>query len=1710
METKTPTATHKKSIWIRILKVFGWIIASIIFLLILVAILIQIPSVQNYGRQKVVSYLQNKLHTKVEIGKLAIKFPTSISLQNIFIEDQSKDTLLYGGELLVDISMFKLLKKDIEIQTIALDNITAKIKRVPPDSTFNFQFIVDAFMSPNKTPNVKDTTPLKINIDNILLNRTRVVYKDAYTGNDMDLAIGHFDTRIKTFDPSHMLFDIPTMNLKGLKGHFYQMEPLQKSIEKTVADAAANPDNFLQLLNKEINLSDINVVYKNEPSHLNTSFVIGDAKVHLKTLDLKNSIITLNDATLNNSAIMVETASALPAKVSKDTMITTPTPSMKIIAGDITINSSSLKFDDVSAPNAPSGMDYAHLFLKDLSIHAKDLQYSTDTILASIKSATLKDKSGFVLNKMHTDFAMNPSGVSLGDLLIETPGSVIQRSADISYPSLEAIKQNPGVLGLDIDLVNSKISTKDLAMFVPALAAQLPANATLYADARITGSVNNMNFQKLILKGLSATDINVTGVVRGLPETKNIFADLNIKHFKTSRKDIFSLVPKNTIPSTITIPESIAAEGKIKGGMANLYTELKINTSLGSAVLKGTLVNITDSNHAKYNMVVHAGNLQLGTLMKNPKLGNLTGDFIIRGSGLTPQTANATFRAAIPNITLNKYNYKNIKADGTIARKVFNINAAVHDPNLDFTLSANGNLNSKFPAIQFDATIDSIKTLPLHFTTNALVYHGKLIGDFTNTDPDNLEGSLFVTNSILVNNGDRTTIDSLSIVAHNSGAEKDLIVTSDFLSARLKGQYTLTQLGDVFQQAIDPYFALSATKNTTKVNPYHFSLEASVIDHPALRAFLPSLTELKPVMLTGNFASDSGWNMYMKAPHIVYGTNVINDVNFNAQTENGKLVYKTSIKEIKNGTALQIFATTLNGSLQNNVADFTLNVKDNKSVDKYTLSGKLSQPSANRYTFSLVPGNLLLNYEKWNMNADNSITYFDKDIAAHNFVLSKNGQELSINSTTTTTNSPLEIAFKNFKIETLTGFVQSDSLFVNGVINGNAVIKNIQVSPNFVTDLTVSDLSIYNDTIGTLTAKVNNNVANTYHAAITLNGNGNEVNINGDYNIKPDNQSTYDMVMDVVQFQMKSLEGFSKGAIRNARGFLYGKVAVKGTLKDPNIDGKINFNETSFNISQLNSVFRIDKEAIAIINNKGVEFNKFTIRDTTNNALNITGSINTTNFTDYKAFSLNMGIDANNFHIINSTKKDNKLFYGKFIFSTKLSIKGTPNKPVVDGDFTVNDSTDFTVVLPQTDQGIVDREGIVRFEDMRATKEDSLLMNPYDSLNVSQLVGYDVSVNINVSKNAVFNVIVDEGNGDFLRLKGTAQLNGGIDPSGKINLTGSYEIEEGSYDLSFNFIKRKFLMQKGSRIVWTGEPTTAQVDVTAIYVANTAPLDLVQQQTNGNDNIYKQKLPFEVHLSMLGELLKPVITFDIVLPTEKNYTVSTEVTNNVQARLIQLRQEPGEMNKQVFALLLLNRFVGENPFANSAGGSFDAASLAKQSVSKLLTQQLNNLADGLVQGVDINFDVATTEDYTTGSKQDRTDFNVGVSKSLLNDRLTVTVGSNFELEGPKQGGQQNNNVAGNININYKLSKDGRYALRAYRKNDYTGTIEGYVVETGIGFVLTVDYNKFSQIFRSKAQKRKRREIKKANMELEKKNAELKKIQTTVIPPGQEKEKENEK
>ncbi len=55
-------------------------------------------------------------------------------------------------------------------------------------------------------------------------------------------------------------------------------------------------------------------------------------------------------------------------------------------------------------------------------------------------------------------------------------------------------------------------------------------------------------------------------------------------------------------------------------------------------------------------------------------------------------------------------------------------------------------------------------------------------------------------------------------------------------------------------------------------------------------------------------------------------------------------------------------------------------------------------------------------------------------------------------------------------------------------------------------------------------------------------------------------------------------------------------------------------------------------------------------------------------------------------------------------------------------------------------------------------------------------------------------------------------------------------------------------------------------------------------------------------------------------------------------------------------------------------------------------------------------------------------------------------------------------VFDNIALDYSLSKDGRYLFRGYRKNQYQSILEGFIIETGVSFIVTADYDLFREIF----------------------------------------------
>jgi len=1661
----------------RLQKIARIVLKSILFLflfIVFVFLVLLTPPAQRFLTGKVESYLQKTLKTKVKIGSISFGLSGNINLQNVYIEDKTKDTLISGGIIKAHLNYMKLFANEVQIKDLELQNITAKIKRVLPDTTFNFQFIVDAFVTEQtKKTDTAQTPPLKLNISDISLDNINVKFTDVITGNDLFAHIGNFSATIDTLDPYTQHFDIPTIIARNVTARIKQVKPLLEPKPLAVDIAEAVRPSPMKFDLGTIDLSKINIDYANDVSALYTTLNFGQLKGTERLIDLQNNRIYFDQVTLNNSKMVVRLGKKPGAQVVKK-QVNQEVKAQKAAGWDfkvanLDLDNNKLLFDDDNKVKLNYGLDYAHINAENLSLDIDNFVMKPDSIAVKINKGTVKEKSGFELDNLQGDILYASNQTYLKNLYIKTPGSEIQRSAEMHYASFDALSKDFAKTVFNLNIVNTRLQVKDILLFAPQLRSN-PAlsnpNDVWYVNIIGNGTLNQLNFQRLQFSGLKNTRLDANGTLTGLMNPKEAGGNFRINRFHTTQTDIALFTGQRLSNAQINLPEEFDINGNITGNSGRLRTNLNVHSSAGFVALNGRFSDLMNPNSTSYNATIKTSGLQLGSILRQPDMiGSVSGNFLLNGKGLTPDKINTRFVGNISSVGYNHYQYHNIKASGSLKGKLFTIKTDINDPNIDLNLAISGSLSNN-PSFKINGMVDSIKLQPLHFTPDPMVFRGRIDGTVANLNADNPDLDVLITKALFVSNEQRLPLDTVQLNSGRNDTANYIQLKSDIANAMLVGQYRFAELGSIIQNSIQPYFTVTPPSTAPQLHPYNFTITADVIYSPIMTEFVPALSTMENIHIDGHFATDAGMNATVTTPYILYNGNEMHDLNLHAFTTEKGLQIQGTIARLKSGSSFDVYNARINATALNNNIDFNLGIDDANAKNKYHLSGLVTQPTTGTYALKLHPDSLMLNYEMWTVAPDNQITISPNSVIANNFVLQKGEQRLSINSTGTGNPPPLEVSFNSFRLATITGFIKADSSLVDGIMNGNIIFPNLLKQPVFTSDLTINNLSMRQDTLGDVRAQVNSD-GSRYNTNVALTGRGNDASITGSF-APVGNDINLDLNLNVRALQLHTLEGAMASAISNASGSINGTVKIAGTASKPAINGSLGFDNASFALTILGSQFKVDNEKLLVTEN-GFEFNNFTIRDSANNALNIDGNILTNNFINY---DLNLNVTARNFLVMNSTKKQNPLYYGKLNISADAHVGGTEVKPVVDGSLTVNDGTELSIVIPQAEPGVQQREGIVQFVDMDAPENDSLFLN-VDSLSTAGVKGMDITANIEIKKEAVFNVIVDPANGDFLNVRGEAILSTGIDPSGKITLVGNYTLEEGSYQISFNFLQRKFDIVKGSTITWTGEPTTAQLNVNAVYIANTAPIDLVQQQIAAPagtiNQTYLQKLPFEVRLSLTGEMLKPVIDFDIALPPDKSYPVSNDIVTTVQTRLEQLRQDEGEINKQVFSLLLLGRFVGENPF-KSQGASFSAESYARQSVSKLLTEQLNQLAAGLIQGVDINFDVVSTDDYTTGSLKNRTDLNVGLSKSLLNDRLKVTVGNNFQLQGPQTARPANNGIAGNVAVDYQLSRDGRYMLRFFRRNQYEGILDGYIVETGMSFVLSGDYNRIMQLLRPKKQK----------------------------------------
>jgi len=1700
----------------------------------------------NYARQlirdKAQSYLENKLKTKVTIGSVDFSLPEWIEINNVYIEDQHKDTLLFGEKLAVEIDMLKLISSDIYIRKIELKNIYANISRPANDSVFNYQFIIDAFASKQPAKKTTDTSTSQLTIKRLLLNGIHLNYKDDYGGTDMTVNITDLTIGINKFKTASMQFGIDKLTTNGID---FSMRTFKVGKEDT-----NESKNALQLMIEGSDLHNINVSIKNTVNGMYYANRVQHLTIKNAGIDMGSEKATVDKFLLDSSFVQF-ISPTISSQKKIDTAAATAS-TWYITLKELNLNNDQVQFDNNTQKPIRQGIDFNHLNLQHINIKGNGIAYSADTILANIDQLAFNDKSGFIIDTTHAAIMYSNKEISTQGLYLKTPQSLVQTDMDLKYNDIGTIATTPASTYISAKVSNSVIAINDLYLIMPSIKRSLPPkkfqNNLIKLSTNINGTLQQLNVPSLQLAGLSGSVVNARAVLYNITDTNKLAYDITVFNSYIRKSDIIkfvpsddqeniekipvalrlnthvkgtlkntaavinitspaftliakanvknltdpkklqydiaisdsrieksfinSIVPKGTIPPSISLPDIISITGTANGDMNNIEPDLQLNGNYGSATVRGYVYNFKNKEDVVYDLQFTTSNFAIGRLIKKDTLiGNITLSGSAKGKGFNYKTMHAAIIANVQQAGFEKYNYQHIDLTANLNGGAITSNGNVNDSNIKLQYNVTADVRGKYPSASATIIVDTVQLKQLNLYKDVLNGSFKVVIKAANLDPENMDVYMAIDSSKIKLKNKTYYLDTIMAKASKSDGITTVSFRSPVADINAKGDFDYSKIDRSVEQYINKYYRIT-NEPGTDLPPQQIVFSGEIKKYPLVTDLIEGLA-YDNIKFNGSFDSkygDSALNFSADIPHFAYQANKVSKGKISISSLNKRISAAATFDKLHIGSNV-FYGGSVNIAAAQDSISIDVATKDDQKNTRYVIGATITEKDK-VYAISLKD-NLLLNYQKWDVAADNKIMYSPTGILVNDFLLNNNMQKISVMSRQNIVNSPVDVSIDSFNIKDITSILNTDTLLASGFISGKFTVSDFDKKiPSFTGNLQLEDFELMQQPVGNISVAATRNNENNISATLNLTQKGNDVTIKGNY--YPNNtQKQFDADIDMKALQMVTIQAFTQGNLSRSSGSINGKVALYGTFEEPYWNGSIGFDTTKFTVTKLGTTYFVDKQKV-LLNSRDISLKNFTIKDSINNAMVINGDIAAKSLT---AYDLDMTVHAKKFTIVNTPKTIDNQLYGFAAINTDITVSGNSRNPVVEGNISLNDKSDVTMVLPQSNINKDAAKSVVRFIDRDTfalpEKKSFVLLNEKTS-SFAQFVDYNL--NVDIPKKAALTVIIDPTTGDELKVQGDAQLNAGVDPGGNLVLAGNYALNSGHYILHYQVLTRQFDLLPGSTIAFSGEPTNAQINISAQYIVNASAIDLLDNEISEVDtktaNTFNQKIPFKVLLYLKGTIKKPEISFDIQLPDD-NTEMSSQLRSVLDNKLVQLRGDVAGINKEVFSLLLLGRFVGEqsSDFFSSTGSGGGIDEAARESVSKFLSSALDHIASDLVKGVDVDLNLNSYNDYTTGDAQERTDLSVTVSKRFLNDRLTLSVGENFGIEGQDAGAkaqqEQGTSFLPDVTANYKLTRDGKYALKAYRKTQYEVIMDGYVVETGLAFVITMDYDKFKELFEKK-------------------------------------------
>lgn len=1398
-----------------------------------------------------------------------------------------------------------------------------------------------------------------------------------------------------------------------------------------------------------------------------SDFILNKSKFDLKSVELINSDLHLKKYKGENQLNLQFILDALKSDNPKDTAKS----GLQLKCKQLTLNNINLRLIDENDTNKRDGINFSNLNVNNIHGDLNNILLQGDSINLNLNGLSFKDRSGFVLNELSSDIKITPTGMTFKSLIINTPNSSIKGEYSMKYDSLACFDDFDNKINLKSKFAKSLVSFKDIKYFVPELDGM---KMDIFLSGDIRGNISKLRCKQLEISFGEVTHFKGNVNIDGLPDINETFIDLSLDEFRSNKRDIEKIeIPPFDNRHFIELPENLAdlgtikLDGKFTGFINDFVAFGNLQTNLGNISTDLNLKFYKQTQTTSYSGKLATVNFNIGKFLRQePLLGFISCNASVKGNTIpyfdnyNPgkednilmllnhyfKQFNADLDGNITDIDINGYNYKNINLDGHVANRQFKGNLKIKDENI---------------GLDFDGTVDFSKDLPIFdFNSNVVNAHLSQLNlikrdissslssimsvHFTGNKLDNINGTVALINTRYSEKSDTLRMDSLMLTAEDIGQLKSLDLKSDILDANFKGQYKFNQLFYALKEMVGNFIPEYKDIGKSKVmveQAFDFYLNFKNANE-VIKIFLPQLKVAPNTEFNGSFnSSNSKLLLTGVSPEIKFNKLAVKDFEINATTDKNFITSDANCYKLYLSDSLWINDVQLSSQIKHDSIYFQAQIQNIKGSPNHArLNGLLAFSSGKDILLRILPSEIVVENKVWEINSKNLVDIDTTSYSVNNFELTSGSQKIKINGKLSdNSNDKLNVSLSNVNLNNFDQLLKPINLSAKGIIDGDADLSGPLNKLHISSSIGIKGLSINGDSLGNATIVTTWDDATQEAGVIAnvMNGSSKMIDIHGNfYAARNTDKLDFDVAIDKINVDIfnKFIESFMV-VDKNSKGRLSALVKIKGNPDEPFITGKLKFESVGFVIKYLNTHYTFSHEID--INEKAISFENLELIDDKGHRAIGKGNIYHNRLKDIR---FDMNFNLKNMQMLNTTAKENNLFYGTAYATGTVAITGPIDK--INLNVGVKSEKGTKISIPMNTSNDVSDNDFVTF------------VNP-NSIGIEQhkyeanLSGISMNFDLEVTPDAEVQIIFDERVGDKIRGTGTGNIKMEITPFGDFFMYGDYTIDKGDYLFTFRDItNKKFIIDNGGTIHWNGNALDADINLSAIYTVQSSLSDLVQSPQDSLSARQVQKV--ECRLTMTGKLLSPTIKFDISFPDLNDNNLLDEV-NRV------LNNNDAEKNKQVFALIALGHFLpsGNNNIPLDIGA-------VGTNLSQLLSSQLSNLTSQISK--DFNLGV----NYHPAGTLSKEEMDVLISTRLFNDRLSIN--GNFGYAS----NQVTSNVVGDVIIDYKLSKNGNFHLKAFNKTNTSVILQNESLYTqGAGFLWRKDFDHIGELFKPNPEKKKK-------------------------------------